>query len=305
VNTQVRRIVTSEQFASAWETANREAHGQMVALLTGETGAAVEVSGNSVQLNLAVVIDTVKQLLIDQGFALAERIPEVSAEFVLFESADLEKAQTAFRLLDAAARALPLLALLLLGVAVFVGRSRRRTLMVGALVVAASMLLLGLLLNGFRVLYLDAIPTDRIPVDAAEAVFDQIVSFIRLNLRAVLVLFLAVAVVAWVTGPQPAPAAVRRGATTGLSAFRHRRDRAGLGTGPVGEFLYTFRTPIRVAVLGGAVLIYLMADHPTGGWTLGLILVAGVLLLLAELLAQQPAEAAEVVDDAVVTPPAT
>ena len=87
-------------------------------------------------------------------------------------------------------------------------RSRRRTLVIGALVVAFSMLLLGALLNVFRQVYLGAVPA-QLPQDAAASIYDTLVGFIRLNLRAVLVLFLAIAAIGWVTGPAPAPSAVR------------------------------------------------------------------------------------------------
>ena len=82
----------------------------MVAVLTGETGNAVEVSGSTVSLNLAVVIDAVKQRLLDRGFSLASRLPTVNAQFTLFQSDDLATAQTGFRLLKASARVLPFLA---------------------------------------------------------------------------------------------------------------------------------------------------------------------------------------------------
>ena len=95
VENQVRRLVTSPEFEQAWVEANRQAHDQMVAVLTGEGGGAVEVSGNSVQLNLAVLIETVKKRLVDAGFTLAGRLPQISATFTLFESADLAKAQSA------------------------------------------------------------------------------------------------------------------------------------------------------------------------------------------------------------------
>ena len=288
VNNQVQRLVESQAFADAWEAANRVAHTQMVAILTGQTGDAVEVSGDAVQLNLAPLIDGVKQRLVDAGFTLASRIPAVTTEITLFQSADLAKAQTAFRLLDAAARALPIIALILLGVAVAVSTRRRRTLTIGAIVIAASMVLLGAALNLFRIAYLDALPSDRLPPDAAAVIFDQIVQFIRLNLRALLVISLAVAFVAWVSGSERAPVRVRQGAGRALDAVRHRRDRAGLGTGPVGEFLYSYHTPVRVLVLGGAVLVYALADHPTGAWTLGVVAIAGLILLVVELLAGGP-----------------
>jgi hypothetical protein len=288
VGNQVGRIVGSDEFADAWAQANRVAHTQMVAVLSGETGEAVEVSGGTVQLNLGVVIDRVKERLLDGGFTLASRIPQVSAEITLFQSDELARAQTAFRLLDAAARALPVIALVLLGVAVAVSVRRRRTLTIGALVIAASMLALGLALNLFRIAYLDAVPSDRLPADAAAVIFDQLVEFIRLNLRALLVVSLAVAFVAWVSGPDPAPAAARRGTTRALDSVRSRRDSAGLGTGPVGDLLYTYRVPLRVVVLGGAVLVYALADHPTGAWTLVVVAVAALILLVLELLSGRP-----------------
>jgi hypothetical protein len=292
VSNQVSRIVSSDEFATAWAQANRVAHTQMVAVLSGETGEAVQVSGGTVELNLGVVIDRVKERLLDAGFTLASRIPQVSAEVTLFQSDELARAQTAFRLLDAAARALPVIALVLLGVAVAVSLRRRRTLTIGALVIAASMLVLGAALNLFRIAYLDAVPSDRLPADAAGVIFDQLVEFIRLNLRALLVISLVVAFVAWVSGPEQAPAAVRRGTTRALDAIRHRRDSAGLGTGPVGEFLYTYRTPLRIVVLGGAVMVYALADHPTGAWTLVVVAIAALILLVCELLSGRPAVSA-------------
>jgi len=297
VRSQVTKLVESDAFAQAWEQANREAHAQMVAVLTGKGSDAVEVSGSTVSLNLAVMIDTVKTQLVDQGFTLASRIPEVNAEFVLFQSADLAKAQNGFRLLSAIARALPVIALLLLATAVFVSRRRRHTLVVGSLVVAASMLVLGLTLNAFRSVYLGAIPVDQLSPAAAGAIYDRLAYFIRLNLRAVLVLFLAVAFVTWVMGPEPAPTRTRAATTRALDRVRNRSDEAGLDTGPVGLFLGTYRGAIRGVVAGAVILFYVLADHPTGGFTITLLVVAALVLLLVELFARKPA------DPTVVTAP--
>jgi hypothetical protein len=293
VHKQVLKLVQSSQFEAAWVEANRQAHGQMVAVLTGETGNAVEVSGNAVNVNLATVINAVKARLSDAGFALASRIPTVNAQFTIFESADLAKAQNLFRLIEAIAHALPILALLLLGVAVALGRSRRRTLVAGALVVVVSMILLGAALNGFRAVYLNAVPTDVLPTAAAGAIYDTLVYFIRLNLRALIVLFLAVAAIAWVTGPAPAPVAVRRGTTRVLDVVRHGSDRAGLRTGPVGTAAYTYRTPLRATVLGIALIVYIMAAHPTGAFTLVVLAVAAVVLLIIEVVARPPLDEAD------------
>jgi hypothetical protein len=291
IGDKVAEIVRSPQFAQAWEQMNRVAHTQMVAVLTGEGSDSVTVQNGAVQLDLGPVVDQVKARLAGLGFALVSKIPPFTAQFTVFQSDDLAKAQTGFRVLSALAHGLPILGLLLLGVAVLVARNRRRTLVIGSLVVAASMLVLGLLLNAFRIVYLDAIPADQIPSDAAAAIYDQVVSFVRLSLRAVLVLFLAVAVVAWVSGPEPAPTSVRRMSTRALDAVRNRSDRAGLDTGPVGEFLGRYRNAIRWIIGGGVVLLYVLADHPTGSWTLKVLIVAALLLLIVELLARPPAPA--------------
>jgi hypothetical protein len=293
VEDAVDRLISSDQFQQAWVAANREAHAQMVAVLTGDTGDVIQVQGNTVSVNLAAVIDAVKTRLEDAGFALAGRIPTVNAQFTILESADITRAQTGFRVLSALARALPIVALLLLAAAIALAPSRRKALVIGGFVVAASMVLLGALLNAFRIVYLDAVPPDRLPPDAAAAIYDQLVGFIRLNLRAILVVFLAVALIAWVTGPWAPAVAVRRAFGRLVDTVRHSSDRVGLDTGAFGVALYNMRTPIRVGVLGVAVLVYVMAAHPTGAFALTVVLVAGVVLLLVELLARPPAEDAD------------
>ena len=289
IHDQVAKLVESDAFSAAWEQANREAHAQMVALLTGDTeGGAVEVEGNAVKLNLAVLIDTVKQRLVEAGFTLAGNLPAVSAEFTIFQSADIARAQNGFRVLNAVARALPFIALGLFFLGIFAARRRRRALFGMSLVVAGSMLLLGALLNVFRIIYLDAVPADQLPPDAAAVIYDQTVRFIRFNLRAVLVLFLAIAIVAWVSGPEPGQVAVRRAGTKTFDAVRHGSDRAGLDTGAFGEALGRSKNVIRAVIGGAVIVVYVMAAHPTGSFTLWLLAIALLLLVIVEVLARDP-----------------
>ena len=292
VTDRVRQFVESPEFADAWVAANREAHTQMVALLTGKDTEKVTVTGNAVQVNLAAVIDTVKARLVARGFELASRIPEVNAQFTVFESADLTKAQTAFRLLSSLSRALPVIALMLAGLAVYISRDRRRALMYVGVAVAASMLLLGVGLNAARAVYLDAVPPEQLSPAAAASVYDTLVEFIRLNLRAVLVVALAVAVGAWLSGRSSGAVATRSGIARGFAAIRGGGDRVGLNTGPVGAWVYHYRTALRAVVIGGGVLVYVQAAHPTGAWTLKVLGIVVLLLLVVELLARPPDESA-------------
>ena len=301
---RVTRLVKSETFAQAWVAANREAHTQLVAVLTGEGTDTIDVSGTTVSVNLAAVIDTVKKRLADSGFALADRIPEVNAQFTIFESADLAKAQNGFSVLKSLARALPVLALLLMAAAVYLSSVRRRTIQVAGLSVAGSMVLLGAALNAFRPVYLNAIPADQLPHDAAASIYDTLVYFIRLNLRAVLLVALAVALGAWLSGPDGPAVAARRGMASMMNAVRGGGERVGVSTGPVGVFAHAYRTLLRSLIIGTALVVYVQAAHPTGAWTLQVLGITVAALLLHELIARPPkSEAQDAAAGHAVVPP--
>lgn len=289
IHDEVAKLVESDEFQTAWDNANREAHSQMVAVLTGKKSDTIEVSGNTVSVNLATVIDTVKARLVDRGFQLAEKLPEVDAQFVIFQSADITKAQNAFRILNALNTWLPILALILLAIALGIARKRRTTLIAAMLAVAASMLLLGVALNAFRMVYLNAIPAE-MDTAAAGAVYDTLVYFIRLALRAVLALSLVVALIAWLSGSSSTAGRVRGGTNKVIGSVRNSGERAGLDTGRFGAFLFVNKTIIRGTVLGLALLGYVMVDHPTGQTVFVLLIVVAVVLLIVELLARPPAE---------------
>ncbi len=77
VSDRILAFVQTDAFEQAWIEANRTAHTELVAALTGEDGGAVTVNNGTVQVNLAVLINTIKQQLADAGFGIADRIPEV------------------------------------------------------------------------------------------------------------------------------------------------------------------------------------------------------------------------------------
>ncbi len=289
VSDRILNLVQSDAFADAWVQANRVAHSQMVAVLTGEGGSSVQIEDGMVAVNVAALISAVKEQLTEDGFAIAARIPEVNATFTIVESKDLAKAQGLFQLLDDLATWLPVVGLLLIAVAILISRNRRKTTMAAGIAVAGAMLLLGAILNIARPLYLDALPETASP-EAAAAIYDQLVSFIRLALRAVLVVALTVAVVAWLFAPTGSGAAVRRGLSRGVGGLRSGRSRAGLHTGAFGAALAEYRNPIRIGVVAIAALLYVLQSHPTGATALTFVVVTAVLLILLEVLAAEPAE---------------
>jgi hypothetical protein len=138
---QVAKVVQSDAFAGAWVQANRVAHAELVAALTGEGGGSITVENDTVSINLAAFIQTVKARLVDAGFTVAARIPEVNASFVLFQSADVTRARSAFNLLNTLDTWLPILALaLLIALAVIelLGRPGPRTVAVPGMASAGT-----------------------------------------------------------------------------------------------------------------------------------------------------------------------
>ena len=109
--------------------------------------------------------------------------------------------------------------------------------------------------------------------------------FIRTALRAVGIVFLAIALAAFWFAPTGAGAAVRTSASGGLSRLRARAAAGGMNTGPVGQFLATYRTFTRVVVVAIGALAYLGLDHPTGTNAITIIALIIVVLVVLEFLA--------------------
>ncbi len=184
---------------------------------------------------------------------------------------------------------LPILSLLLIAVGVYVARGHRRALVAGGLGFAASMLVLGAGLTIFRGIYLNSVPAS-LPSDAAAAMFDTLVRFIRQALRTLLVVGLVVAAGAFLTGPSVTAVRTRRAFASGLAWVRTSGEHAGLRTGPVGRWTYAHRTGLRVAAVALAALVFVFWGQPTG---LVVILIAILLLVvlgLIELIGRPPAQ---------------
>jgi hypothetical protein len=292
VRTQVERIVQSQAFEDAWVQANRVAHEALVKALTGEGGGAVTVEGDTVTLNLAPFIQTVKQRLVAQGFTLAERIPQVDKSFVLFQSQDITRAQRAFSLLNTLGVWLPVIAIVLLVLGVYVAKDHRRALVGAALGVAVSMVVLALGLTVFRSIYLDAVPATVLPHDAAAVLYDTIVRFLRLGLRTVLVLGLVVAAGAFLSGQSVTAVRTRQGLSNGIGWLAGGAERAGFSTGPVGTWIYANKKALRIGAVALAALALVFWGRPTGKVVLGLTLALLVALALIEFLGRRPARRA-------------
>jgi hypothetical protein len=284
----VAKITSSAAFANAWVRANRQAHAALDKALTGTGGGAVTIQDNTVTLDLGPLIHTVKQQLTASGFGLAAKIPETNASFALFQAEKITKVRGAVNLLNKLGIWLPIFVVLLIALGVYIAKSHRRALIGASLGIAAGMLVLAIGLAIFRSVYLNGVPPDLLPHDAAAALYDTLVRFLRLGLRSVMVLALVIALGAFVTGPSVTAVRAREGSARALAWVRGSAESAGLRTGPVGSWVWEHKRALRIGAVAAAGLALVFWDQPTGK----VIILLAVLLLVALALHPAPRTAA-------------
>ncbi|MGW3336671.1 hypothetical protein ACWDCL_04190 [Streptomyces sp. NPDC001009] len=291
VRDKAREVVASETFARFWTEANRRLHTTVDKALTGSGGGAVRIEGDAVTVDLAPVIEQVKDKLADSGLKAAEKIPDVHTDFTVLRTEKVADLQSYFRLLQLAGVWLPVVAALLLVAGVLLAVRRRRALVAAALGFAFTALLLGLGLTVFRAFYLDALPAS-VSQPAAGAVYDTLVRFLRTAVRAVIALGVVLALAAWLSGPGRRASAVRQIWHAGIGAARAQTDRLGLRTGPVGPFVHRHRHWIGWLLVAGAVVAFVLWPHPTGWVVLGLALALLFALAVVDFVGVEGAEGA-------------
>lgn len=298
IHDQVRSVVASEQFAEVWDTANRIAHREIDAVLTTGRGQLLTSQGTEVSLDLGSLLDMVKQRLVENGFSLAARIPDVAVSVPLFASEELPRIRTAVSILDTAAWVLPLLTLALLLAGVLVAPNRRRGLLVGSALFAGAMLVLIAALGLVRTYYLNNLPDAVRSPEAARVVYDTETRFLIDTVQTLLVLFLVVAIACWLAGPSRPAVLLRHGIGRALDAAGRELARSRFPLGPAPAMARQYRRGIGVGLALLGVLILVLWRYPgVGGvlWiTAGVLVLVGVVEVIAraDTSATMPARAA-------------
>ena len=155
VREKVDEVLSSDRFRDRWIQANRFAHTQIVAVLRNESDI-VDTAGGRVVLNLLPVVNEALQNIESRAAGLFQKevdlpevtggevpdeareaissalgveVPEDFGEIVVFESDRLEAAQDAVSFFDRAIVFLVVLTLVLIALALWMSRHRRRTLL--------------------------------------------------------------------------------------------------------------------------------------------------------------------------------
>jgi hypothetical protein len=292
----VARIVDSQAFETAWKLANQNAHMQLVALLSGKDGGALTAKNGEVQINLGPFIAQVKEQLISQGFGFANQIPAINTSFTLLESREVTRAQFAYRLLNAVGVWLPIVALLLGGIGIYVAKNHRHAVIGLGLGVAASMLILGAGLAIARPIYLNAVPTDVLPRNAAGAVYDTLVRFLRDALRATALAGVIIAAGAFLVGGSETAVRTRGVMVRGIGWLRGSAESMGFRSGPVGAWTYAHKRMLHIGSVIVGLAILTLVPHSTIGAVIGVTLLVVVAIGVVEFLGRPPTAVATTAD---------
>ncbi len=230
---------------------------------------------------MAPFIDLAKERLSAAGLTAVDLVPEVHPTVELAKADTLVRAQSAYTTLNTVAGVLPWIVLGLFVVGVYLARNRFRA-MVGTglgLVLAMFVLAAGLLVA--RSLLVGAVPAGAAPATASG--FDIVVTYLRLGLRALLVLGLVLALAGFLAGRSDSAVRIRR-----WSSGRLHDLRGGRAGGPVSTWVRTHIRVLRIGAVLLTVLAFVFVEQPTGATILIIAAVLLVVLGVIEFLGGRP-----------------
>lgn len=309
----VQKFMATEQFRTLWESTNRFAHAQIVAVLEGRS-KTVYVQGGKVTLDLLPVVNNLlvslekelptmfgKQLQlptltsgeIPAGLrtkveqALNVTLPSNFAQIELFESDRLTALQRAVVIFQRSVKLLVAGTIVAFLCALWAAPKRRRTLLQFGIWLVVATVALTSVLRVVQGQLLDQIPV-QLYRDAAAVAMKEVFSTLRQEGTLLLVLGILIAAVAYLVGPGRGAVAVRRHTVRGArAAWSHTATTtvSVARSGSLQRFSATYADGLRV----GGVLLALIVALLLSSWT-GLIVVAvllGLFELAVTLLARQ------------------
>ncbi|MDR5698308.1 hypothetical protein [Agromyces aerolatus] len=280
----VDRIVASDAFADVWGTALRVTHRQFVAAMQGDPNAALDVSNDTLSVQLGPVIDAVKERLEDQGIGIASAIPSIDRSIVIVQDDAIALVKTMYALAVAAGTWLPIVSLALLVAGVLIAKRRASALVWTAGGFALSMILFAAGVGIGHAFFVGTVSPSIMPQDTAVALYEQLVEIMRGAVLALFVLSLLIAIIAWFTGPWRPARAARGLADSGFTAIRRSAAAHGVTTGTFGSWLDRWRAGAYALIVVVASAVVLFTRPITVGLVVWTVLLSLLALLLVELL---------------------
>ena len=211
----VNRALERPRFQQAWKQANRLTAQQFINIAEGKSGA-VTTSGNAVVLDLRVLLVGIAERL-GLPRSLVDKIPPNAGRIKIMSSEQISTVQDGAAALKGLAFVLPLIAIALFALAVYLAGGRRRRLLLFAgidLVVAGIVVLIAANLIGQYVVN-NLVNTDAVR-PAADAAWSIATRMLRDVAQATIIIGIPAILAAWLAGPMRPAIVLRRSAAPTL-----------------------------------------------------------------------------------------
>lgn len=302
----VTRVVESDAFADTWTTTTRAAHRVLTAAATSDGGGAVVLTDQGLGIQLGVIVEHVKENLLDRGIGVAQLIPAVDRVVIVGTGETLVTIRTVYALATTLGWWLPIIAIALFIVGIVIAR-RRSTAVVGTgvgLVVGGGALALAFAI-GSPVVGQAAVQLG-LSSAALDVVYESLVGSMQQTAAVVVLLGIVVAVLGWFAGRWSPAVRARRAGGSVNSSLRKWLRAHGVNTGRFGLWLARYRAVVRTLVVVLAV-VWLFALRPLSAGDIFLVLVVSLLVAwILELLQirDEATDAEATVHEDVTVPPA-
>jgi hypothetical protein len=285
------RVFISDRFNQVWVTMNRAVHNSLVGVLTGNKNGAISADQNgTVTLNLQPLAQQVVHEMDQRGITVLDKLPisKLNMQIVLIQAKGLVQAQQLTKLLNHAALFLPLLSLLCFAGAVALSPRHRRALMWSGIGLAASMAVMAVILGLLRSYLISASAGHSLTPEAAQALFDTMLRYLKEGLRILFAIGLVVTFIAWLAGPSRPARALRRAPVTAYRWIDKGIREQGWEFGAAGQWVAANRGATQGGLVGLAVLLLVIWGNPGIGGFLVVAVVTGLLVLVVRNIAGKP-----------------
>lgn len=202
----------SPKAQALWEDANRTAHERLIALLDDE-GEFVSTTDGVVSLDLTTLVSQLSEQ-IGVGGGLADKLPEEASSIEIMQSDELEAAQSAVKALRTLAWLLVAITLVLLGLAVYLARGRRRETLRAVGFAFLTMGLVSLVArNAGGSALTESLTSTAAAEDPVANTWDIGTSLLRESGQALVVYGLVIVFAAWLAGPSTWATSIRHAVT--------------------------------------------------------------------------------------------
>jgi hypothetical protein len=205
----------------AWKNANRITAQQFINIAEGKSGA-ITSQGNAVILDVRTLVVNIAARLGLPG-RLVTKIPPNAGRIKIMSSDQVKTVQNAVSAVKGLAVVLPALAFILMALAIYLARGRRRETLLAA---GLDLIAVGLLVLVVRQIAGSSVVSSLAPTEAvkpaAEAAWSIGTQFLRSIAGAVIIVGIPLVIAAWLAGPRGPAVAFRRAIAPTM------RDRPGV-----------------------------------------------------------------------------